>query len=48
MTSYYLIFGKDPKLPIKETILLGKTILDRVIELIHKIPIFRESKSCYI
>ncbi len=43
LTPYYLIFGRDPKLLVKETTLSKNTILDRVIELIHKIPIFRES-----
>jgi len=31
------IFGRDSKLSIKEVILSKKIILDRVIELIHKI-----------
>ena len=43
MMPYYLIFGRNPKLPIKEITLSEKTILDRIIELIHKIPIFRKS-----
>ncbi len=43
MTLYYLIFERDPKLPIKEVTLSENSILDRVIELIHKVPIFRES-----
>ena len=45
---YYLIFGRDLKLPIKKVILSEKTILDRIIELIHKIPIFRENTKIAI
>ena len=37
------MFRRDLKLPIKEVTLSEKTILDRVIELIYKVPIFRES-----
>ena len=48
MTPYYLMFGRDPKLPIKEVTLLENTILDRMIELIHKVPIFRESAKVAI
>ncbi len=43
MTSYYLMFERDLKLPIKEITLSKETILDRIIELIHKASIFRES-----
>ncbi len=43
MTSYYLMFERDSKLPIKEIILSKKTILDRVVKLIYKVSIFRES-----
>ncbi len=48
MIPYYLIFGRDPKLPIRKAMLLKNTILDRVIELIHKIPIFRKSAKIAI
>ncbi len=48
MISYYLIFRKNLKLPIKEDILIRKTILDRVIELIYKISIFRKSAKVTI
>ncbi len=48
LTSYYLMFGRDLKLPIKKITLSEKTILDRVIELIHKVPIFRESAKVAI
>jgi len=43
MMPYYLMLKRDLKLPIKEIILLEKNILGRVIELIYKMPIFRES-----
>ncbi len=43
LTPYYLMFRKDPKLPIKEVTLSKKTILNRIIELIHKVLIFKES-----
>src|SRR6266508_5575447 len=43
LISYYLMFGKDLKLPIKEVKLTEKSILDRVIELIHQVPMIRES-----
>ncbi len=48
LTPYYLMFRKTPKLSIKKIILLEKTILNRVIELIHKVPIFRESTKVAI
>ncbi len=48
LTPYYLMFKRDPKLPIKEIMLSRNSILDRVIELIHKIPIFRESAKIAI
>ena len=35
LTLYYLMFGRDPKLPIKEVMPTERSILDRVIELIH-------------
>ncbi len=45
---YYLMFSRDLKLLIKKTILSKETILDRVIELIHKVPIFRKSAKTAI
>jgi len=48
ITPYYLIFEKDLKLPIKETTLIKMTILKRVIELIHKVPIFKKSAKVAI
>ncbi len=48
ITSYYLIFERDLKLPIKKVMLSKNTILDKVIELIYKVPIFRESAKIAI
>ncbi len=48
LTPYYLMFRRNPALPIKEAILSEKTILDRVIKLIYKVPIFRESAKVVI
>ena len=45
---YYLMFERDLKLPIKKITLSEKIILDRVIDLIHKISIFRESMKVTI
>ncbi len=43
MTSYFLMYGRIARLPIKEEVLSKSTLLDRVITLVHKLPIFRES-----
>ena len=43
LIPYYLMFERDLKIPIKEITLSEKTILDRVIKLIHKVSIFRKS-----
>ena len=48
MTSYYLMFERDPKLLIKEVKLSKTNILDQVIKLIHKVPIFRKSVKAAI
>ncbi len=48
LTPYYLIFEKNLKLPIKKTMLSRNTILDRIIELIHKVSIFRENAKVAI
>ena len=42
------MFGKDLKLSIKEIMLSRNIILNRVIELIYKVPIFRESMKIAI
>ncbi len=43
MTPYFLMYGRIARLPIKREVLSRNTLLDRVITLIHKLPIFRES-----
>ena len=48
MMSYYLIYERDSKLLIMKAVLSGNIILDRVIELIYKIPIFRKSAKVAI
>ncbi len=48
LTPYYLMFRRDLKLPIKKVILSENSILDRVIELIHKVPMIRESAKVAI
>jgi len=42
------MFRRDLKLPIKKVILSENSILDRVIELIHKVPMIRESAKVAI
>src|SRR6266498_5963033 len=48
LTPYYLMFGRDLKLPIKEVKSTEKSILDRVIELIHQVLMIRESAKVTI
>ena len=48
ITPYYLMFRKDLKLPIKEVLPTERFILDRVIELIHQVPMIRESAKVAI
>ncbi len=43
MTSYFLMYGRIARLPIKGEVFSRNTLLDRVITLVHKLPIFRES-----
>ena len=43
MTPYFLIYGRIARLPIKGEILSKSILLDRVITLVHKLPIFREN-----
>ena len=42
------MFGSDLKLPIKKVVLTKKSILDKVIELIHQILMIRESAKVVI
>src|SRR6266542_188623 len=48
MTSYFLMYGRIARLPIKGEILSRNILLDRVIILVHKLPIFRESAKTAI
>ncbi len=43
MTSYFLMYRRTARLPIKGEILSKSILLDRVITLVHKLPIFREN-----
>src|SRR6266498_1990681 len=43
MTSYFLIYGRTARLAIEGEVLSKNTLLDRVIMMVHKLPIFRES-----
>src|SRR6266511_3661270 len=42
MTPYFLIYERTARLPIEEELLNRSTLLDRVIILIHKLPLFRK------
>ncbi len=48
MTPYFLMYGRTARLPLEEEVLSRNTLLDRVIILIHKLPIFRESAKIAI
>src|SRR6266542_1154846 len=43
MTPYFLMYGRIARLPIEGEVLSRSTLLDRVITLMHKLPIFREN-----
>ncbi len=43
MTSYFLIYRRTVRLHIKGKVLSKSTLLDRVIILIHKLLLFKES-----
>jgi len=43
ITSYFLIYGQTARLPIEGKVLSKSILLDKVIILVHKLPIFRES-----
>src|SRR6266540_6743469 len=43
MTPYFLMYGQTARLPLEGEILSRDTLLDRVITLVHRLPIFRES-----
>ncbi len=48
MTPYFLIYGRTARLPIEGEVLSRDTLLDRVITLVHKLPIFRENAKIAI
>ncbi len=43
ITSYFLMYDRTARLPIEEEVLSKSILLDRVITLVHKLLIFRES-----
>ena len=43
MTPYFLMYGRIARLPLNGKVLSRNILLDRVITMIHKLPIFRES-----
>src|SRR6266542_6813062 len=48
MTSYFLTYGRTARLSLEEEVLSRNTLLDRIITMIHKLPIFRESAKVAI
>jgi len=40
---YFLMYERTARLPIEGEVLSRNTLLDRIITLVHKLPIFRES-----
>src|SRR6266498_2806827 len=48
MTPYFLMYGRTVRLPLEEEVLSRTTLLDRVITMVHKLPIFRESAKVAI
>ncbi len=48
MTPYFLIYSRMVRLSIEGEVLSKDTLLDRVITLVHKLPIFRESAKMAI
>src|SRR6266498_5922938 len=43
MTPYFLIYGRIARLPLEEEVFSRNILLDRVITMVHKLPIFRKS-----
>ncbi len=43
MISYFLMYSRIARLPIKGEVFNKSTLLDRIITLIHKLPLFRKS-----
>ncbi len=48
MTPYFLMYDRTARLPIEGEVLSRDTLLDRVITLIHKLPLFRENAKIAI
>jgi len=48
MTPYFLMYGRIARLPLDEEVLSRNTLLDRVIMMVHKLPIFRKSAKIAI
>ncbi len=48
MTPYFLMYGRTARLLLEGEVLSRNTLLDRVITMIHKLPIFRESAKVAI
>ncbi len=48
MIPYFLMYGWTVRLPIEGEVLSRDTLLDRVITLVHKLSIFRESAKIAI
>ncbi len=48
MTPYFLMYGRTARLPIEREVLSRDILLDRVITLVHKLSIFRESAKIAI
>ena len=48
ITPYFLMYGRTARLLIEGEVLSRSTLLDRVITLVHKLTIFRESAKIVI
>jgi len=48
MTPYFLMYGRIARLSLEEEELSRNTLLDRVIMMVHKVPIFRKSAKIAI
>ncbi len=48
MTPDFLMYGRIARLPLEEEVFSRNTLLDRVITMVHKLPIFRESAKIAI
>ena len=48
MIPYFLIYGRTARLPIEREVFSKSKLLDRVITLVHKLSIFKESAKIVI